>query len=116
MAVSGMLMTLPYMSSGVAMSGMWLPSDLLILTTPSVPGRMPMDDADIRPLTQGFHQLAAAVTMLKSWSVPPTWTSAMQRVGVVALHQRVEGLVQVDRVALLPALAEVLARSGTAAA
>ena len=32
-----------------------------------------------------------------------------QAVGVVALHQRVERLVQVDGVAVLPALAEVLA-------
>ena len=53
--------------------------------------------------------LRAAVTMLKSWSVPPTCTSALQGVGVVALHDGVKGLVQVNGVALVPAQAEILA-------
>ena len=47
--------------------------------------------------------------MLKVWSVPPSWTSASKRDGVVALHQAVHELVHVDGLTRVDAVVERVA-------
>jgi len=71
-----MLITLPNMSSGVVFSGMWLPRDLDILRTPSVPGSSGSRMATWGRWPKASWSFRPATTMLNSWSVPPICTSA----------------------------------------
>ena len=54
---------------------MWFPRLLLILVFPSVPGRIPRMIAVLGLWPRASINLRLAVTMLKSWSLPPICTS-----------------------------------------
>jgi len=69
-------------------------------------GQDPHDDPHLWLLSEGLLQLATSDDDVEELVGATHLHVSFQGHGVIALHERIEGLVQVDRIAPIPALAE----------
>ena len=101
-------MTLPKISSGASLMPTWLPSDFDIFSTPSRPTRRGVVITHCGRQAVAPHQLAADEEVEELVGAAEL-DVGLEGDGVVPLAERVEELVDGDRLARLVALGEVVA-------
>ena len=108
MSASGIESSLPYMSFGASVRPMALSSDFDIFCTPSVPFEDREREADLRLLSRSLLQRAAH-EQVERLVRPAQLDVRFQVDRVLALRERVQKLVERDRLAAAVAVLEVVA-------
>ena len=108
-ALSGTDITFPYISSGVESSGIWLPRHLAHLDLAIRAGQNAQDDGNVGLVAQEGHDFPGRRDNIEELVGTAHLHIRLQGMRIIALHDGIESLVQVDRVAVVPALAEIIA-------